>query len=151
MLGRIKSAAAAVAGAAGDKLAVGAEKLMGPLGELAAASGDLEELGYRAGQIELVCSLPPRLVVFLTRKGSASPEAYQAILARHAGSHTIRTVVGLLQMADRMAERVKLQGRRCSQLALELGVPPSIRLIYDPAPGGAGTIEGGSPAAKPGK
>jgi hypothetical protein len=138
MLGKIKSAARAVADYAGDALGAGVEKLKASLDELSAASGDLEQLGYRVGSIELACTLPPRLILFLSRQGTATPEAYQAILAKHAENKTLRTVIGLLQLADRLAEQVKMQGRRCSQLAVELGLPPSVRLIYEPAPAAPG-------------
>lgn len=134
MLDRIKSAAKVVADLAGDTVTAGVEKFKASLDDISAASGDLEQLGYRIGSIELACTLPPRLILFLWREGTATPEAYQAILAKHSTNQTLKTVIGLLQMADRLAEQLKMKNRRCSQLAVELGLPPSVRLIYDPVP-----------------
>jgi hypothetical protein len=136
MLDKLKSAAMAVSNLAGDALTAGVEKLKGSLDELSAASGDLEQVGYRIGQIELVASIPPRIVLFLTRLGTGTTEAYQAILARHANNTTLRTVVSMLQLGDKLIERVPLKGRRCTQLVVELSVPPTVRLVYDPVPGG---------------
>ena len=130
MLGKIKAAAQAVADLGNDTLAAAFTTLKGPLDELSAASGDLEQLGYRLREIELVCTLLPRIVVYLTREFAAREEAFQAVLANHANHRTVRTVVGLLQQTDRLLGKMELTGRRCTALAIELGVPPSVRLIY---------------------
>src|SRR5262245_63725300 len=124
MLGKIKAAAKAVTDLAGDALTAGLGQVEASLAELSAASGDLEQLGYRLGQIELACTLPPRLIIYLARHGKAGKEAYQAVLAKHAEHTTVRTVVSMLQTADRLAEQIKWGDRRCSGLAIELGIPP---------------------------
>src|SRR5262249_919859 len=77
MVGKIKAAAKAVTDLAGDTLAAGLGQVEASLEELSAASPDLEELGYQLGQIELACTLPPRLIIYLARHGKASKEAYQ--------------------------------------------------------------------------
>lgn len=138
MIEHLKSAARSVAGLAGDTLSAGMEHLKESLVELSAASEDLEQLGYQLGQIEVSCSIPPRLIVFMARQGKASAEAYQAMLAKHEKRTTVKTVIHLLQMGDKLVEQVKIPGRSCTYLGLELGIPPSVRLIYDPPASAAG-------------
>jgi hypothetical protein len=133
MFGKIKDAARVVASVAGETIGAGFETLKGPLDELSAASPDLERIGYRVKEIELVCSLLPRIVVYLARDGAVSEETVQAVLAAHPGNRTFSTLVGLLRQADRLLDRVKLKGRRCTGLAVELGVPPCVRVMYTAA------------------
>ena len=130
MLRKIKDAAKAVASAAGETVGAGFEKLKGPLDELSAASPELERIGYRIREIELVCALLPRIVVYLTRECAVSEDVYQAVLAAHPENKTFRTIAGLLRQADRLLGKVELKGRRCTGLAVELGLPPCLRLMY---------------------
>jgi hypothetical protein len=142
MFGKIKGAARAVAGVAGDTLGAGLEKLKGPLDELSAASPAFERIGYRIREIELVCALLPRIVVYLDREASVNEDVFGAVLAAHTDNQTFRTVAGLLRQADRLLDRVEIKGRRCTGLAVELGVPPCIRLMYHT------TREGGAADAR---
>ncbi len=130
MFAKIKDAARAVASVAGDSLGAGLEKLKGPLDELSAASPAFERIGFRIREIELVCSLLPRIVVYLDREASVSEDVYQAVLAAHPDNQTFRSVAGLLRQADRLLDKVEIKGRRCTGLAVELGVPPCLRLMY---------------------
>jgi hypothetical protein len=81
MLGKIKGAAKAVASVAGGTLGAGFEMLKAPLEELSAASPELERIGYRVREIELVCALLPRIVVHLSREATVHDEPFQ-----HGGS-----------------------------------------------------------------
>jgi hypothetical protein len=130
MLGRIKDAARAVAGMAGDTLGAGFDKLRGPLDDLSAASHEFERIGYRLQEIEVVCTLLPRIVVYLSREASVNEDVFGAVLAAQAENQTFQTVAGLLRHVDRLLDRVKVKGRRCTGLAVELGVPPCLRLMY---------------------
>jgi hypothetical protein len=148
MFRKIKSAARAVAGKAGDTLSAGFDKLKGPLDELSVAAPEFERIGYRVREIEVVCTLLPRLVVYLTREAAVNEDAYGAVLAAQANNQTFQTVAGLLRQADRLLDRVKLKGRRCTALAVELGVPPSLRLIYG-CPDTRAVVPGAPEAAVP--
>jgi hypothetical protein len=130
MFGKIKSAVQAVAGAASDAVGAGFEKLKAPLDELSAVSPELERVGYTVREIELVAALLPRIVIHFTRGTPAGEEAYQALLANHPNNGTLGTVVGLLRQADRLLVKVELKGRRCTGLAVELGIPPCLRMMY---------------------
>ncbi|MFL6111156.1 MAG: hypothetical protein ACJ786_07380 [Catenulispora sp.] len=142
--------ARAVADRAGGALAAGAETLKGSVGELTAAGPDLERVGYRLGDVELVVTIVPRLVVYLTRVAAVGDEAFQAVLADHPNERTFRTLVGLLRQANRILGRVELRGRRCTGLTVELGVPPAIRLVYAATePGPAAPPADARPGAEP--
>jgi hypothetical protein len=152
MFGKIKATAKAVAGRTGDVLAAGFEKLKGPVDELSAASPDLEQVGYQVAEIELECGLIPRVIVHLSRQFDAGPEAFQAALASHAGNRTFCSLVRLLRQAERVVGKVQFRGRRCTGLAVELGIPPCVRLRYAapdprPAPPEVGGEHGVEPAS----
>jgi hypothetical protein len=140
MFRKIRDAAWVAAGLAGETFAAGAEKLKGSVGELSAAGPELERVGYLLGDIELVCTIPPRLVVHLTRVAAVGDEAFQAVLADHPDGRTFRTLVGLLRQANRILGRVEPRGRRCTGLAVELGLPPAVRLIYAPVEPGPAAL-----------
>ena len=42
----------------------------------------------------------------------------------------MRTVVGLLRQTEKVIAKFDLQRQHCTGLALELGVPPRMRLLY---------------------
>ena len=117
MLDKIKSAAKAVADIAGDTVGAGFEKVKGPLNELSAGAPDLERVGYRVGEIEVVLTLPPRLVLYLSREAPATEEAFQALLANYANNQTMRTVstTASLRLGEALVltipERLDDQGR----------------------------------------
>jgi hypothetical protein len=133
MFGHFKKAARAVKDKVGDLLGAGFDKLKAPLEELSASSGELEKVGYRVGEIELECSLPPRIILHLIRQADATDEAFQAVLANQAGNRTFCTLVGLLRQTNRMLTTVSLKGRRLHEVEVGLGLIPSVRLKYAPA------------------
>jgi hypothetical protein len=51
------------------------------------------------------------------------------LLARRS-SNTVKTVVTLLRQTEKIIATFDLRGQKCSNLALELGIPPRIRLVY---------------------
>jgi hypothetical protein len=114
-------------------MSVGLDKVKVSVDEVVAAGSALEELGYRSDAVELCCALSPSVTVFLTRLRSPSDEAFQGILARPSTSATLRTVVNLLQQTEKIIAKFDLRRQSCTSLALELGVPPRVRLIYTPS------------------
>jgi hypothetical protein len=130
MLGTIKSAAQSVAGALSGALAAGLDKVKTTVEEFAAASPELEEIGYRVCATELCCALVPYVTVFLVRERAPTEEGFEALLARQSSNATVRTVVTLLRQTEKMIATFDLRGQKCSNLALELGIPPRIRLVY---------------------
>lgn len=128
----LKSAARGVAGTANDAVSAGLDTVSVPLSELYNACPTLERVGYRLGETEVAVTLPPRISATFHRVRVATAADYEAALATSSSSRTIRTVLGLLQRADHILERLPLAGRRCSAVILELTLVPSIRLIYTP-------------------
>ena len=130
MFSTIKSATKSVADALQGMMSAGLDKVKVSVEEFADASAALEEIGYRSDAVELCCALSPSVTVFLTRLRAPSDEAFQGILARPATSTTLRTVVGLLRQTEKVIAKFDLRRQQCTSLALELGVPPRVRLIY---------------------
>jgi hypothetical protein len=132
MFDQIKKAANAVSGTVTDAVGAGVEKLKEPLEDLSAASGAMEQIGYRVGEIELELSLPPRIIVHLHRERTATEEAFQAVLANNADNRTFCLVVGLLRQTNRVADRTPIKGRRLHEVEVSLGLIPSVKLKYAP-------------------
>jgi hypothetical protein len=130
MFSTIKSAGKSLTDAVQGMMSAGLDKVKVSVEEFAAASSELEEIGYRSNAIELCCALSPSVTVFLTRLCAPSDEAFQGILARPTTSTTLRTVVSLLRQTEKMIAKFDLRRQQCTSLALELGVPPRVRLIY---------------------
>jgi hypothetical protein len=121
--------------------------------ELAAASPHLQAVGYRVADLQLELSLTPRVIVELVKEAEASDEAFQAVLANHPDNRTLRTLVRMVQQANRVDRRVQPKGRRFRSLEVELGLPPAARMRYVDAPEAprpaapeAGTPPGQAPA-----
>lgn len=134
MIGAIKSAAQSVSDAIQGMASAGLDKLKTSVDGFVAASPELEEIGYRVNAIELCCALSPCITVFLDRQKTPHDEAFDGLLARHADNATLRTVVGLLRQTEKIIAKFDLQKQHCTSLALELGVPPRMRLIYTEKP-----------------
>src|SRR5262249_19089888 len=126
--GATSAAAGAVAGAAGDLLNAGIDKLKGWVDDIAAASPHLQAVGYRVADLQLELSLAPRVIVELVKEAEASDEAFQAVLANHPDNKTLRTLVRMVQQANRVDRRVQPKGRRFRSLEVELGLPPAARM-----------------------
>src|SRR5262245_23049537 len=130
MLSKLKAAAQGVAGLANDVAAKSVETLSRPLEELASSGPAFERIGYRLGEIQVHCSLLPRLCVRFARLRRATEEEHQAAMADNANNSTFRTVAALLRQADGVLERFRLAGRPCSGVEIDLGVPPTFKLIF---------------------
>lgn len=130
MLGTLKSAAESVSDALQGMASAGLDKLKLSVDAFVAASPELEEIGYRVNAIELCCALSPCITVFLDRQKAPHDEAFEGLLARHTDNVTLRTVVSLLRQTEKIIAKFDLQKQRCTSLALELGVPPRMRLLY---------------------
>ena len=130
MLGTLKSAAQSFADTVSGALSAGLDKVKASVEEFAAASPELEEIGYRVCATELCCALVPYVTVFLVRERAPSEEGFQALLARQSSNATLRTVVTLLRQTEKIIATFDLRGQRCSTVALELGIPPRVRLVY---------------------
>jgi hypothetical protein len=130
MFGTIKNAAQSVADAVGVALTAGLDKVKTTLEEFAAASPELEEIGYRVCATELCCALVPYVTIFLVRERAPTEEGFNALLARQSSNATVRTVVNLLRQTEKVIATFDLRGQKCSSIALELGIPPRVRLVY---------------------
>jgi hypothetical protein len=133
MFETIKSAAQTVADTFQGVVSAGVERMKTSFEEFSAACPDLEKIGYHVSMLELCCALNPNFTVFLDRRAAPTEEAFQAVLAAHPNNATFRTVVGLLRQAEKVIAKFERPQRRCTCVAVELGVPPRVRLMYAPS------------------
>jgi hypothetical protein len=144
--GAAGAAAGAVAGVAGDLLGAGIDTLKGWVDDIAAASPHLKAVGYEVADLKLELSLSPRVIVELVREAEAGDEAFQAVLANHPDNKTLRTLVRMVQQANRVDRRVRPQGRRFRSLEVELGLPPVARMRYVDCPEESRSADSPAPA-----
>jgi len=130
MLGALKSAAQTVADGMQSLASAGLGKAKACVEEVAAIAPDLAEIGYHVTSIELGCALSPTVTLYLNRTAAPPDEAFDALLARRTSSSTLRTLVTLLRQTEKIIAKFDLRDRRCASLAVELGIPPRVRLIY---------------------
>ena len=62
-------------------------------------------------------------------------EEFTAALAEYADRTAARTLLQLVRQADRWAAHLALGGRHCSQVAVDLGLQPAVRLLFTPPAG----------------
>jgi hypothetical protein len=130
MLGAIKSAAQTVADGVQGLLGAGFDKVKTSVDEFLADSDQLEAIGYKVTAVELCCALSPCVTVFMSREAAPRDESFQALLARNQTNATMRTVANLLRQTEKIIVSFERPERRCTSVAVELGVPPRVRLIY---------------------
>ena len=141
LMDRVKSAAGAVADKVGEACAGGVEMAQATLADVSAASADLSRVGYRVTAVEVQVGVPPGVTVFLVKERDATDEQFAAVLADHADSTAACLLIRLVQQADRWALRLRVMGRCCRQVAVDLGVRPGVRLLYPTAEGVAAAGE----------
>jgi hypothetical protein len=138
MLNKIKDAAGAAASAVGNAVGgifgAGVDKLAGWVDDISAASPHLQAVGYRVGDLRLELSLTPRVIVELVKEADVHDEAFQAVLANHAGNKTLYTLVKMIQQARRVEAKIRLKEHRFVALEVELGLPPAVRMRYAEGP-----------------
>jgi hypothetical protein len=142
ILDKMKGAAGALAGTAADAAGAGFDTVKGILDAVGVAAADLETIGYSVRDVEVAVSLPPSVTVFLTRTGDPTDEAFAALLANRSGQTTAWLMIKLTQQAHRWSQKLRFGGRRCRELAIDLGFRPGVRLMFGKdAPGQAPATE----------
>jgi hypothetical protein len=149
MLNKIKDVAGAAASAVGNTLSgifgAGVDKVAGWVDDISAASPHLRAIGYRVRNLQLELSLTPRVIVELVKEAEVPDEAFQAVLANHAGNKTLVTLVKMIQQARRAEAKIRLTGHRYVALEVELGLPPAVRMKYAEALKPVPPVEQGGP------
>jgi hypothetical protein len=130
LFNKVKAAAGAVSDTVKGAYAGGADAVATMLADISSASADLNRVGFVVTDIEVYVGVPPGVTVFLAKERNATPEEFAAALANNANNLTARTLLGLVQQADRWMGILKLAGRHCRLVAVELGFRPGVRLIY---------------------
>jgi hypothetical protein len=127
---KVKDGAGFIASQAAELCGVGMDAARGILEDVAAASGDLEALGYEVRDIEVTVSVPPSVTVFLTRHGDPTDDAFGAALARRSGQRSAWLLLKMVQQGNAWSTSLRFGGRRCRQFAVDLGLRPAVRLMF---------------------
>ncbi len=130
MFEKIKGAARAVKDTVGNVVGAGFETVKGQIDELSEMAPALEQVGYHVTQIDLDFTLPPRVVIHLSRDADKPDEAFQAVLANNAGKRTFCTLVALLRQANNLIGKTQIKGRALHDVEVSLGLPPGLKLKY---------------------
>jgi hypothetical protein len=130
LFNKLKTAAGAVSDTVKNAYAGGVDSVAAMLADINSASADLNRVGYVVTDIEVYVGLPPGVTVFLAKERDATAEEFAAVSANNADNLTARTLLGLVQQADHWIGKLKLSGRHCRLVAVELGLRPGVRLIY---------------------
>lgn len=130
LFNKMKAAAGAVSDTVKGAYAGGVDGVAAMLADINAASADLNRVGFAVTDIEVYVGLPPGVTVFLAKERDATAEEFAAAYANNAGNLTARTLLGLVQQADHWIGKLKLVGRHCRLVAVELGFRPGVRLVY---------------------
>src|SRR5215207_6607008 len=124
IFGKVKGAAGALANHAVEACGGGIDSARGILDGVADASGDLESIGYTMRDIEVAVGLPPSVTVYLSRTGTPTDDAFGAALARRAEQTTPWLLIKMVQQADRLSGKLRVGGRCCREIAIDLGFRP---------------------------
>ena len=127
---KVKAAAGKVSDTVKGAYTGGVDVVRGMLTDISGASADLERVGFVVKDIEVCVGLPPGVTVFLAKQRDATEEEFTAAFANNANKLTVRTLLSLVQQADAWIGSLKLAGRDCKVVAVELGFRPGVRLIY---------------------
>jgi hypothetical protein len=127
---KVKSGVGNLASQAAEACGVGMDAARGILEDIAVASTDLEEIGYVVRDIEVTVSVPPSVTVYLVRHGEPNEDAFGAALARRAKQRSAWLLLKMVQQANGWSTSLKFGGRRCRELAVDLGIRPAVRLMF---------------------
>ena len=127
---KMKAATEALAETIGEVKSSSMDKLRSMLDELTVAFTELEGVGYYVSDVEMAVRLPPSITVYLVKQGEPTDEAFAALLANNKGRKTARTMIRLVRQANHWADSLRWGEGRCRMVAVELGISPSVRLVY---------------------
>lgn len=130
IFGKVKGAAGALANQAAEACGGGIDTARGILDGVADASGDLEAIGYTVRDIEVAVGIPPSVTVFLSRTGTPTDDAFGAALARRSDQSTAWLLIKMAQQADRLSGKLRVGGRCCREIAIDLGIRPAVRFLF---------------------
>ena len=141
LLQKAKDKAMELADGGGDLADVAVAKAQEVLGLFNAALPLLEEAGCRPCEVEVEVGLPPKLVATFA-SGEVSEETIARITAAHPDKKLACTILKMLAKGARLQKRLEVGRLHASTLAVELSLPPCLKLTFvSDAADGAPSLE----------
>jgi len=98
--------------------------------QITSGAGLLNETGYSLDRVEMDMGVNSRLIVHLNRDNATSVRVLEDLKERHQDNVAMRGLLAALLKAEELAAKVDLPGMTYGELAVEVGMIPSVRLCW---------------------
>jgi len=126
----LKDKATETSGKLGDLADLSIEKLKGAIEEVNTALPVVEKVGYKARELEIELGITPGISVHFEKFSDASAEDIETIIEENEGKKVITTVIKALTKTDELRAGMKIGKFIFSEVELELGLTPKVKLKY---------------------
>jgi hypothetical protein len=130
LLGKMKGVAGDLASKAGDLKDIGVEKIKATVEELNTTLPYVREVGYSVTRVSLEMALSPKIVVSLAKVFDVEDARFTTVLKELAQYKVFCTVLGALRQVNNLQAKIQFQGRCLKEVDIELGLPPSVRMVF---------------------
>lgn len=104
------------------------EKMAGLANELLELIPIIEQTGYRAKEVEIGVSVPPRIVFHFEKFKEVNKEEREEILTANKSKTLLKIIVSTLVSADEFQQKLTLGKLKFSEIAIEMGIPPEVNV-----------------------
>ena len=126
----LKDKASEASGKLGDFADLSLDKLKGALEEVNSALPIVEKVGYKAKELEIELGLTPGVSIHFEKFSDVAAEEVEKILEENEDKKVIATMIKALTKADELRAGMKLGKFIFSEIELELGISPKVKMKY---------------------
>lgn len=98
--------------------------------DLIALSPIIEKTGYRAKEINIGASVPPRIVFHFEKFADVSAAEIAEILKSNEDKTLLKVIVNTLVSADEFQQKLTLGSFKFNEIAIEIGIPPEVNVKF---------------------
>jgi hypothetical protein len=106
------------------------EKVAVITNDLIALSPIIEKTGYRAKEINIGVSVPPRIVFHFEKFEDVSTAEIAEILKSNEDKTLLKVIVNTLVSADEFQQKLTLGSFKFNEIAIEIGIPPEVNVKF---------------------
>ena len=125
-----KEKASEASGKLGDFTDLSLEKLKGALEEINTSLPIVEKVGYKANELEVELGLPPGISIHFEKFQDAADAEVEKIIEENEDKKILVTLIKALTKADEIRAGMKLGKFVFSEVELELGITPKVKMKY---------------------
>lgn len=111
----------------------GVEKIKVAVDEVMLAIRALEPAGFKFPEVAITMGLIPSLTVTIDRTSVNGEGNLDAALRTLEGRTIATTFVKAIAGADKLTTAIPFPGHKATRFEIELSVPPTVKVIYEPA------------------